>query len=90
MTAFSLVWRDLLREVMTINSGAARIKKNAMSCIGENASPRKHQPMIRYSTGASWIKMPRLVESSISRALRYGMPATALKTPESSRNPAVL
>ena len=49
--------------------GANRMMEKAMSCRGEKVSFKKNQPRIRYKMGASWIKIPRSVESSISRAL---------------------
>ena len=52
-----------------IKNGAERIIVKAISCNGEKTSSRKNQPRIRYSTGASCVKIPMLVESSSSRAL---------------------
>ncbi len=55
--------------VKIIKNGAARMTKNAISCSTEMLSPRKMKPSTKYNTGASWTKIPRLVESSISRVL---------------------
>ena len=69
-----------------MRSGPARTMANAISCMGEKVSPSKNQPNIKYITGANWVKMPILVESSISRALKYGMPATEAQMPERNNN----
>lgn len=49
--------------------GAAKMIKIAKSCVIVIDSPRNNQPRIKYRIGASWIKIPRLVDSSSSSAL---------------------
>ena len=68
-TALILTLRLRFLVVKTMRVGAAKIIIKATSWSGEKVSPKKNQPRIRYKTGASCMKMPRLVESSISRAL---------------------
>ena len=67
----ALIWilRERLRVVRIINAGAEMIMRKATNWIGVMVSPKNSQPRIRYKTGASWIKIPRLVELSSSRAL---------------------
>jgi len=54
--------------VRMMRMGAERITTKATSCSGEMVSSKNIQPSTRYKIGANWIKMPRLVELSISSA----------------------
>ena len=67
--AFRRTLRLRFLEVAIMRRGAERMMANERNCIGEMVSPRKSQPKIKYRTGASWRKIPRLVELSFSRTL---------------------
>ncbi len=54
--------------VRMMRMGAERITAKATNCNGEMVSPKNIQPSTRYRIGANWMKMPRLVELSISSA----------------------